>query len=200
MPALLNITWRPPNCATAKSTSACTSSAFETSVSRNATASPSSLATSFPRSAFTSAMTTRAPSAANSSTVARPIPLAPPVTMATFPARSSPTFPPRCPRWPAHQFTKPGPWHRKWRSRSARTKVIRNTQACTTKPGSAVSDLVETVDFFRDPDLAQDPYDYWEVLRAHGPVVHEPFHDVWMVTGYEEAVAIYHDQATWSSC
>src|SRR3954465_3564554 len=38
------------------------------------------------------------------------------------------------------------------------------------------------------------------MLRARGPIVHEPFHDVWMVTGYEEAVAIYHDQATWSSC
>ncbi len=63
-----------------------------------------------------------------------------------------------------------------------------------------MSDLVETVDFFRDPDLAQNPYEYWETLRARGPVVHEPFHDVWMVTGYEEAVAIYHDQATWSSC
>ena len=32
MPALLNITWSPPKCPTAKSTSACTSSASETSV------------------------------------------------------------------------------------------------------------------------------------------------------------------------
>jgi cytochrome P450 len=63
-----------------------------------------------------------------------------------------------------------------------------------------MSDLVETVDFFRDPDVAQDPYDYYEAVRAHGPVVHEPYHDVYLVTGYEEAVAIYHDQATWSSC
>jgi cytochrome P450 family 150 subfamily A5 len=63
-----------------------------------------------------------------------------------------------------------------------------------------VSDLLETVDFFRDPDVAQDPYDYYEALRAHGPAVREPFHDVVMITGYEEAVAVYHDQAVWSSC
>ena len=59
---------------------------------------------------------------------------------------------------------------------------------------------LDTVDFFTDADLAQDPYEYYETLREHGPVVHEPHHDVYMVTGYEEAVAIYHDQATWSSC
>ena len=63
-----------------------------------------------------------------------------------------------------------------------------------------MSDLVETVDFFRDPDVAQDPYEYYEALRAHGPAVREPFHDVVMITGYEEAVAVYHDQAVWSSC
>jgi len=62
-----------------------------------------------------------------------------------------------------------------------------------------VSDLLETVDFFRDPDVAQDPYEYYEALRAHGPAVREPFHDVVMITGYEEAVAVYHDQAVWSS-
>jgi len=62
-----------------------------------------------------------------------------------------------------------------------------------------VSDLLEAVDFFRDPDVAQDPYEYYEALRAHGPAVREPFHDVVMITGYEEAVAVYHDQAVWSS-
>ena len=62
-----------------------------------------------------------------------------------------------------------------------------------------MSDLLETVDFFRDPDVAQDPYEYYEALRAHGPAVREPFHDVVMITGYEEAVAVYHDQAVWSS-
>ena len=103
-------------------------------------------------------------------------------------------------------MTTTGPEDRKWRSRSAGPKVIRNTQACTRESerpieiGANESDLVETIDFFRDPDVAQDPYEYWEALRARGPIVHEPFHDVWMVTGYEEAVAIYHDQAAWSSC
>ena len=45
-------------------------------------------ATSCPRSTSTSPITTFAPSATSSSAVARPIPPAPPVTMATFPASS----------------------------------------------------------------------------------------------------------------
>ena len=32
------------------------------------------------------------------------------------------------------------------------------------------------------------------------PVTKEPYHDVYMVTGYDEAIAVYHDQATFSNC
>src|SRR4051794_7833868 len=90
IPALLNITSSPPNRPTAKSTSACTSSASETSARWNAASSPSFAASSSPCSWSTSAMTTCAPSPTNSSAVARPIPLAPPVTIATFPDSSWP--------------------------------------------------------------------------------------------------------------
>src|ERR1019366_9800018 len=32
------------------------------------------------------------------------------------------------------------------------------------------------------------------------PVTKESHHDVYMVTGYDEAISIYHDQATFSNC
>lgn len=62
-----------------------------------------------------------------------------------------------------------------------------------------VSDF-ETIDFFRDPDLVADPYPYFAWLRSECPVRREAHHDVVMVTGYDEAVAVYHDTATFSSC
>lgn len=56
------------------------------------------------------------------------------------------------------------------------------------------------LDFFRGTDLIDDPYSYFEWLRGQCPVQREPHHDVVMVTGYDEAVAIYNDTETWSSC
>jgi cytochrome P450 len=64
---------------------------------------------------------------------------------------------------------------------------------------TAVSDL-GAIDFFRDQSLIADPYPYYEFLRGQGPVQGEPHHGVLMVTGYDEAVAVFHDTATFSSC
>jgi len=59
----------------------------------------------------------------------------------------------------------------------------------------------ETEDFFRDDDqLLVDPYPYFESLRAQCPVTREPYHDVVMITGYEEVMAVYNDAETFSSC
>ncbi|HEY7137593.1 MAG TPA: cytochrome P450 [Acidimicrobiia bacterium] len=55
-------------------------------------------------------------------------------------------------------------------------------------------------DFFRDPSFVPDPYPYFESLRSRCPVQREPHHDVVMVTGYDEAISVYHDTATFSSC
>jgi cytochrome P450 len=55
-------------------------------------------------------------------------------------------------------------------------------------------------DFFRDPSFVPDPYPYFESLRSRCPVQREPYHEVVMVTGYDEAIAVYHDTATFSSC
>jgi cytochrome P450 family 150 subfamily A5 len=58
----------------------------------------------------------------------------------------------------------------------------------------------DTVDFFRDAGVVADPYPYFDQLRAACPVRREPHHDVVMVTGYDEACAVYADVATFSSC
>ena len=58
---------------------------------------------------------------------------------------------------------------------------------------------LENVDFFRGDALIPDPYPYFEQLRSRCPVSHEPHHGVVMVTGFDEAVAVYSDTATFSS-
>ncbi|WP_018638411.1 cytochrome P450 [Parafrankia elaeagni] len=58
----------------------------------------------------------------------------------------------------------------------------------------------EAMDFFRDDALVADPYPYLDALRGQCPVRRENHHDVVMVTGYEEAVEIFHDNQTFSSC
>jgi cytochrome P450 len=58
----------------------------------------------------------------------------------------------------------------------------------------------ESVDFFRGDELIPDPYPYFDHLRDGCPVARESHHDVVMVTGYDEACAIYSDSETFSSC
>ena len=57
----------------------------------------------------------------------------------------------------------------------------------------------DAIDFF-GRDLVADPYPYFAHLRGRCPVQREPHHEVVMVTGYEEAVAVYHDTDTFSAC
>ena len=58
----------------------------------------------------------------------------------------------------------------------------------------------EAIDFFTDPSLAADPQPYFDYLRGRGPVVTEPHHGVVAVTGYAEAMALYKDVDSYSSC
>jgi cytochrome P450 len=58
----------------------------------------------------------------------------------------------------------------------------------------------DAIDFFRDTAFIADPYPYFEFLREQCPVARESHHDVVMVTGYEEAISVFHDTATFSSC
>ena len=61
-----------------------------------------------------------------------------------------------------------------------------------------MSDL-DDIDFFRSGAVLKDPYPYYEQLRSHCPVHREPHEGVVMVTGYDEALAVYHDVETFSS-
>src|SRR3954452_7480522 len=58
----------------------------------------------------------------------------------------------------------------------------------------------ETLDFFSDASLAADPYAYFDELRDASPVLPLPHLCVVAVTGYEEAVEVYRDPETFSSC
>lgn len=58
----------------------------------------------------------------------------------------------------------------------------------------------EQHDFFRTNRFVDDPYSYFDYLREQGPVVREPHQGIVMVTGYEEALAVYNDPDNYSSC
>jgi cytochrome P450 len=56
-----------------------------------------------------------------------------------------------------------------------------------------------SVDYFSDPAVAQDPYDYLDYLRSQGPVFREPHHGVVAVTGYAEVMAAFKDTDAFSA-
>lgn len=56
------------------------------------------------------------------------------------------------------------------------------------------------MDFFRDQRLVENPYPYFAALRQQCPVSREQHHGVTMVTGWDEAVEVFNDAETFSSC
>ena len=61
-------------------------------------------------------------------------------------------------------------------------------------------DDVGSIDFFSDQGLNEDPYSYFEALRAECPVLPLPHLGIVAVTGYDEATEVYRDPNTFSSC
>src|SRR4029079_10345082 len=57
-----------------------------------------------------------------------------------------------------------------------------------------------SVDYFFDPEILQDPYPYYDHARAQGPVAPGMPYDAIAITGYEEAVAVFNDPASFSNC
>ncbi|MBB5917656.1 cytochrome P450 [Nocardia transvalensis] len=57
-----------------------------------------------------------------------------------------------------------------------------------------------SVDYFSDPDIAQDPYEYLRSLRSHNPVFREPHYGVVAVTGYQEAGEAFRNSDAFSAC
>jgi cytochrome P450 len=58
----------------------------------------------------------------------------------------------------------------------------------------------ETIDFFSDESLVEDPYPYFDHLRSRCPVLATDNLGVVAVSGYEEAMEIYLDTEAFSSC
>ena len=59
---------------------------------------------------------------------------------------------------------------------------------------------LEAADFFTDTELVSDPYPYFDALRSRCPVHPVAHPGVVAVTGYDEAVQVYKDASTFSSC
>ena len=59
---------------------------------------------------------------------------------------------------------------------------------------------IAAINFFRDKAVQEDPYEYFDAVRARSPIWQEPNYGVFMVTGYEEANAVYNDAVNFSSC
>lgn len=55
------------------------------------------------------------------------------------------------------------------------------------------------IDIYTDVSLVDDPWAYFEYLRDQGPITRLPHRNVLAVTGFEEALAIYADTASFSS-
>jgi cytochrome P450 family 150 subfamily A5 len=68
-----------------------------------------------------------------------------------------------------------------------------------SKGACVVTDL-EGTNFFSDRSVQDDPYPYYDALRERSPVWQEPYYGVYMVTGYDEALAVYNDATSFSSC
>jgi cytochrome P450 len=59
---------------------------------------------------------------------------------------------------------------------------------------------IESIDYFSDQSLVEDPYPYFEALRSECPVLALPHLGVVAITGYDEATEVYRDPVTFSSC
>ena len=58
----------------------------------------------------------------------------------------------------------------------------------------------EATNFFQDKAVQADPYAYFDALRSLAPIWREPNYGAFIITGYDEARAIYNDPARFSSC
>ena len=59
---------------------------------------------------------------------------------------------------------------------------------------------LDSVDFFTDQDLVNDPFPYYEYMRDKSPVVvTDQYNGLVVVTGYDETAAIFRDNETYSA-
>jgi cytochrome P450 len=58
----------------------------------------------------------------------------------------------------------------------------------------------ESLDYFTDESIIDDPVPYFEFLTSQGPVWREPYHGMVVVTGHAEAMEVYRHPELFSSC
>lgn len=58
---------------------------------------------------------------------------------------------------------------------------------------------LETRDYFTDYSILKDPYEYFEAIRAKGPVYRHPDNGIVFVTGYDEALEVFNNNKDFSS-
>ena len=51
----------------------------------------------------------------------------------------------------------------------------------------------DAINYFKDNTILENPYDYFAALRERNPLSREPYHQVMMCTGMDEATLIYND-------
>lgn len=59
---------------------------------------------------------------------------------------------------------------------------------------------LEERDYFSDYEILKDPYQFFEAVRAHGPVYQPPGRDYLIVTGFDEAIEIFNNNRDFSAC
>ena len=59
---------------------------------------------------------------------------------------------------------------------------------------------LDTIDFFTDLSVVNDPNPLFDHLRSKCPVLREPHHGVMMITGYDEALEVFKQREAFSSC
>src|SRR5689334_5895986 len=60
-------------------------------------------------------------------------------------------------------------------------------------------DRLESLDWFTDPDVHQNPFPYYEYLRSQGPAVRLPRYNVVAVTDHDEILKAYWDNEHYSN-
>jgi cytochrome P450 len=58
---------------------------------------------------------------------------------------------------------------------------------------------LEERDYFTDYDIAKDPYEFFESVRAHGPVWQPPGKDYLIVTGFDEMIEVSNNSQDFSA-
>jgi cytochrome P450 len=59
---------------------------------------------------------------------------------------------------------------------------------------------LEERDYFSDYEILKDPYQFFEAVRAHGPVYQPTGKDYLIVTGFDEAIEIFNNNRDFSAC